>query len=107
MPVQLHETEVIKAPLISEKSTFLANAKNAYTFEVDKKADKDQIKAAIEKLYNVKVVDVRTMNVAGKPRRTRSGEKTTRRVEKSDRAAARGQQDRFVLRTRQSEALRH
>ena len=77
MPVQLHETEVIKAPLVSEKSTFLANNKNAYTFEVDKKADKGQIKAAIEKLYNVKVVDVRTVNVAGKPRRTRSGEKTT------------------------------
>jgi len=77
MPVELQDTEVIKAPLISEKSTFLANAKNAYTFEVDKKADKEQIKKAIEKLYNVKVVGVRTVNVAGKPRRTRSGEKTT------------------------------
>ena len=77
MGLQLHETEVIKAPLISEKSTFLANAKNAYTFEVDKSADKGQIKAAIEKLYNVKVVEVRTVNVAGKPRRTRSGHKTT------------------------------
>ena len=77
MPVQLQDTEIIKAPLISEKSTFLANAKNAYTFEVDKKADKDQIKAAIEKLYNVKVLEVRTQNVAGKPRRTRTGYKTT------------------------------
>jgi large subunit ribosomal protein L23 len=44
---------------------------------VDKKADKLQIKSAIEKLYNVKVVDVRTVNVAGKPKRTRAGEKTT------------------------------
>jgi large subunit ribosomal protein L23 len=77
MALQLHETEVIKAPLISEKTTFLANVKNAYTFEVDKKADKNQIRAAIEKLYNVKVLDVRTVNVPGKPRRTRSGEKTT------------------------------
>ncbi len=77
MPVTLHETEVIKAPLISEKSTFLANAKNAYTFQVDKKADKNQIRAAIEKLYNVKVIGVRTINVAGKPKRTRAGEKTT------------------------------
>lgn len=77
MPVQLHATEVIKAPVISEKSTFLANVKNAYTFEVDKKADKPEIKAAIEKLYNVKVVALRTVNVAGKPRKTRSGEKTT------------------------------
>ncbi len=77
MPVELQDTEVIKAPLISEKSTFLASAKNAYTFEVDKKADKEQIKKAIEKLYSVKVVAIRTVNVAGKPRRTRSGEKTT------------------------------
>jgi large subunit ribosomal protein L23 len=77
MPVELQDTEVIKAPLISEKSTFLASAKNAYTFEVDKKADKEQIKKAIENLYKVKVVQVRTVNVAGKPRRTRSGEKTT------------------------------
>ena len=53
MGLDLHETEVIKAPLISEKSTFLANAKNAYTFEVDKKADKEMIKAAIEKLYMI------------------------------------------------------
>jgi large subunit ribosomal protein L23 len=77
MPLQLHETEIIKAPLISEKTTFLANAKNAFTFEVDKSATKEQIKAAIEKLYNVTVVGVRTVNVPGKPRRTRAGEKTT------------------------------
>jgi len=77
MPVQLHDTEVIKAPLVSEKTTFLANVKNSYTFQVDKKADKPQIKAAIEKLYNVKVIEVRTVNVAGKPKRTRAGEKTT------------------------------
>ena len=75
--MQLHETEVIKAPLISEKSTYLANVRNAYCFEVDKKADKEQIKSAIEKLFNVKVLEVRTANVAGKPRRTRAGERTS------------------------------
>jgi large subunit ribosomal protein L23 len=77
MPVELQDNEVIRSPLVSEKSTFLANVKNAYTFEVDKKADKAQIRKAVENLYKVKVVDVRTVNVAGKPRRTRSGEKTT------------------------------
>ena len=77
MPVTLTDHEIIKAPLISEKTTWLANARNAYTFEVDGKADKIQIKAAIEKLYNVKVLDVRTIKVAGKPRCTRAGEKTT------------------------------
>ena len=75
--MQLHDTEIIKAPVISEKSTFLANAKNAYTFEVDKKSDKLQIKAAIEKLYNVKVLEVRTANMEGKTRRTRTGFKKT------------------------------
>ncbi len=99
MALKLHETEVIKAPVISEKSNFLASAKNTYTFEVDKSADKLQIKAAIEKIYsNVRVVDVRTVNVPGKPRRTRSGEKDDRRMERESRGAvARGQQDRFVL----------
>jgi large subunit ribosomal protein L23 len=75
--MQLHETEIIKAPVVSEKSTFQASARNAYTFEVDKKASKEEIKGAIEKLYNVKVTDVRTVNVAGKPRRTKTGFKTT------------------------------
>ncbi len=73
----LHETEIIKVPLISEKTTFLANSKNAYTFEVDVSAEKPEIKAAIEKLYNVKVTKVRTINVPGKSRRTKKGFKTT------------------------------
>jgi large subunit ribosomal protein L23 len=44
---------------------------------VDKKASKEEIRTAVEKLYKVKVATVRTLNVAGKPRRTRSGYKTT------------------------------
>lgn len=75
--MELEVTEIIKSPLVSEKSTWAANARNAYTFEVDKRADKTQIKDAVEKLYNVKVVDVRTVNVPGKPRRTKKGYKTT------------------------------
>ena len=75
--MELRNEEVIKGPLISEKSTFLAAARNAYAFEVDKRADKDQIKKAIEELYSVKVVGVRTIRVAGKPRRTRAGHATT------------------------------
>ena len=77
MPLQLHETEVIKAPLISEKTTFLAAREERVHVRGGQVGDKDQIKAAIEKLYNVKVVGVRTVNVPGKPRRTRAGEKTT------------------------------
>ena len=73
----LHDTDIIKGPLISEKSAFFATSKNAYTFEVDKTADKAQIKKAIEALYSVKVLGVRTQRVPGKPKRTRAGEKTT------------------------------
>jgi large subunit ribosomal protein L23 len=46
-----------------------ANARNAYAFEVNPKANKIQIREAVEKIYNVKVKDVRTANVKGKPRR--------------------------------------
>jgi large subunit ribosomal protein L23 len=74
---ELNATDIIKAPLISEKTTFLAASKNAYSFEVDKTADKAQIKKAIEFLYKVKVLAVRTQRVPGKSKRTRSGFKST------------------------------
>jgi large subunit ribosomal protein L23 len=60
---------IIIKPLVTEQGMHFANAKNAYSFEVNKKANKVQIRSAIEKLYNVKVTDVRTANVKGKPRR--------------------------------------
>ena len=46
-----------------------ANTRNAYAFEVNPKANKVQIREAVEKIYSVKVSDVRTANVKGKPRR--------------------------------------
>ena len=75
--MQLETTQIIKRPLVSEKSVFLGTNRNAYSFEVDVRADKTQIKKAIEELYHVKVEDVRTIVVPGKPKRTRSGVKTT------------------------------
>ena len=62
---------VVVRPLVTEKSTHLAEARNAYAFEVAPEANKAQIKQAIEKIYNVKVREVRTANRKGKPRRTR------------------------------------
>ena len=64
---------VIIKPLITEKSTHQANTRNTYAFQVAPKADKLEIKAAIEKLYNVKVADVRTLVRKGKARRTKVG----------------------------------
>jgi len=60
---------IIIKPLVTEQGMHFANTKNAYSFEVNKKANKVQIRSAVEKLYNVKVTDVRTANVKGKPRR--------------------------------------
>ncbi len=65
----MDDYNIIIRPLVTEQGIHFANTRNAYSFEVNGKANKIQIRSAIEKLYNVKVVDVRTANVRGKPRR--------------------------------------
>ena len=60
---------VIIQPLITEQGMHFANVKGAYSFEVNKKANKTQIRNAIEKIYSVKVEKVRTANHKGKSRR--------------------------------------
>jgi len=67
----MDKTNIIIKPLVTEKSTHQQQTRNAYAFQVHADANKYQIKDAVEKLYDVKVVDVRTMNRKGKPRRTR------------------------------------
>lgn len=56
---------IIKKPIITEKATLASETQNRFTFEVDKAANKLQIKDAIEKLYGVEVTEVRTMNYGG------------------------------------------
>ena len=70
-------TNVIIKPLVTEKSTHQQNTRNAYAFQVNQGANKQQIKKAVEKLYDVKVTDVRTMNRKGKPRRSKHKMTTT------------------------------
>ena len=60
---------IIVKPLVTEQGMHFANTRGAYPFEVAKKANKIQIKHAVEKLYSVKVKKVRTANVRGKFRR--------------------------------------
>ena len=60
--------DVLKRPVISEKSVGLVE-ENKYSFWVDPAANKIEIKAAVEKMFKVKVADVRTMNVDGKMKR--------------------------------------
>jgi large subunit ribosomal protein L23 len=69
----LDYTQIILKPLITEKTTHHANVRNTYAFHVHPSADKISIKHAIEKLYNVKVEDVRTLVRKGKARRTKTG----------------------------------
>ena len=67
----LEPYQVVIRPLITEKATHLSERHNAYTFEVNPLATKTEIKAAVEALFNVKVLDVRTQNRRGKARRYR------------------------------------
>ncbi len=61
--------KVIRRILVTEKSTMARDTSNKYFFEVDRKANKVEISKAVEKLFKVKVVDVRVMHVLGKRKR--------------------------------------
>lgn len=68
MPKQLHAYGILRRPLITEKAQNLAAA-NKYAFEVDRRANKMQIKEAVEVAFNVNVKAVNTMLMKGKVRR--------------------------------------
>jgi large subunit ribosomal protein L23 len=74
--------DVLLAPVISEKSYGLLDD-NKYTFEVHPRANKTQIKIAVEQVFNVKVTDVNTLNRPGKRKRTRFGYGTRRSVKRA------------------------
>lgn len=61
--------EVIKRPIISEKSTALAELAGKYVFEVDSKSNKHEIRDAVQQLFKVNVREVRTLMVHGKVKR--------------------------------------
>ena len=66
-------TDIVKHPLITEKSSWEGTARNRYSFVVDPRATKDQIKRAIAELYNVRVQKISTQIRKGKSFRTRYG----------------------------------
>jgi len=68
--------EIIKRPIITEKATQLADQR-VYVFEVDRRANKIEIKKAIERIYNVEVEKVRTVNM--KPKYGRWGRRVVKR----------------------------
>ena len=62
-------TEVIVRPILTEKMTNLKELNNQYAFQVDRRANKIEIKNAVEQRFDVTVTNVRTINVRGKKRR--------------------------------------
>ena len=65
----MDDHSVIVRPLITEQGMHFANARGAYSFEVNKRANKSQIRNAVETIYSVRVRKVRTANYKGKHRR--------------------------------------
>jgi large subunit ribosomal protein L23 len=61
--------EVIKRPLVTEKTTLEKDAKNIIAFEIDRDANKIEVKEAVETIFKVEVVEVNTINIAGKKKR--------------------------------------
>lgn len=68
---------IIKRPILSEKSTAQAEASNQVAFEVARESTKPQIKDAVERFFKVKVASVNTTVVPGKAYRTKFGESKT------------------------------
>lgn len=67
MAKELHPYAVVIRPLITEKATLLAGERK-YAFEVARRANKNQIREAVQTAFNVEVTKVNTMNVRGKRR---------------------------------------
>jgi large subunit ribosomal protein L23 len=75
--VELRPHQVLLRPLVTEKGTHQSTRYNAYTFQVNPLATKDQIKEAVEEMFNVRVEVVRTQNRRGKKRRFRQEQGST------------------------------
>ncbi len=89
-PVDINHYDVVLAPVITEKSTMLSEH-NAVVFKVAGDATKPQIKAAVEALWETKVVSVNTINVKGKTKRWKGRPYTRSDVKKAIVTLAEGQ----------------
>ena len=69
----MDDYNIIIRPLVTEQGMHFANVKGAYSFQVNRKANKAQIRNAIERIYKVKVQKVNTANRCGKMRRRGRG----------------------------------
>ena len=78
-----HITDVLKKPVLTEKSLMLQQAENKYTFDVEITANKTEVKQAVEKMFDVKVESVNVMNIKPKTKRVGRYEGKTNRRRKA------------------------
>jgi large subunit ribosomal protein L23 len=76
MPANIDATQIIKKPLLSEKSTYAMNEQKRYGFLVDPRATKTEIKNAVQQIYKVRVIAVNTQVRKGKERALKYGKVT-------------------------------
>jgi large subunit ribosomal protein L23 len=82
--IQERLLNILVAPHISEKSTVLAEKNKQFVFRVAKDATTEEVKKAVEAIFNVKVADVRVLNTKGKTRRRfKGGEGKTSKTKKA------------------------
>ncbi len=81
--LELAPHQIILRPLVTEKGMHKASRFNAYAFEVNRLAGKEDIRRAVEELFDVKVVRVNTQNRKGKPRRNKFRWGTTKAWKKA------------------------
>lgn len=91
----MHPYEVLRRPIVTEKSGILAEYYGQYTFEVDPRANKLQIKEAVEKAFDVDVVSVNVCIMSGKKRRYGRHESRTSSWKKAIVTVAPGQRIEF------------
>ncbi len=73
MPAEVNPIYILKKPVLTEKSTEAMNEFGRYTFEVDRRATKTEIRAAVEELYGVHVEGIETRTLKGKLKRLKYG----------------------------------
>ncbi len=76
-------TDVIRKPLITEKTTWASSAHNRYAFEIHSNAEKPDVRRAIQDLYGVRVLNVAIQNRKGQMRRNRNGTWKTRDIKRA------------------------
>ncbi|MBL6990684.1 MAG: 50S ribosomal protein L23 [Bacteriovoracaceae bacterium] len=79
----MHLEDILIKPMITEKVSFATDKSNRYGFHVTLKANKNQIKQAVEQLYDVKVLNVKTNITPGKPKRAGRVTRKTPKVKKA------------------------